>query len=102
MAVALYVNKSRQLPNSKLMLSCLEDDGPQQVKFKAFNKQSAFNPHIINRLSDNINDFKLIYRSGKEVDYIPQSNVEFTVKRYREATGLSYQSLQFGLLFCEY
>ena len=69
MALAIYQN-GKQV--ATLNLGDLNDlDSADSLRLNAFNKQSAFNPHIIEALSEDINDYKLIYRSGVEVELLP-------------------------------
>ena len=72
-------------------MTCNDSDSADSLRLNAFNKQSAFNPHIIEALSEDINDYKLIYRSGVEVEFIPQSQEAFSLKKYKDAIGLPYQ-----------
>ena len=97
--MALYGMDNRQIPSSKLLVDCEESDGQQELKLKAFNKHCHYNPLLIGRLSDDLRDYKLIYRSGVEVDVVPGTSKKFTLLEYKEGVGLPYQSLHFGLLF---
>ena len=72
-------------------MTCNDSDSADSLRLNAFNKQSAFNPHIIEALSEHINDYKLMHRSGVEVEFIPQSQEAFSLKKYKDAIGLPNQ-----------
>ena len=97
--VSFYATNGRLIPNSKLLVECEEDDCAVDLKRKAFNKQCDYNPHLVDSMSSDIWDYKLIYRSGVEVEYIPGSNQPFKLSTYKDGVGVPYQSLLFGLQF---
>ena len=90
---------ARQLPGSRLTVDCPPHADADTVKDLAFEKQSNFNKHIISALSTDPQSYKLIYKSLEETIFIPGTSERFMLHAYKEAIGLPYQSLLFGLLY---
>ena len=80
-----------------MAVECEEDVTYETLRTLALSKIRLFFPHL---LPDGADDrYKLMYKGGTPVDPIPGTQESFTLKRFKEALGLSWGRLSFGLYY---
>ena len=58
-----------------------------QLKKAAVDKMVRYNRYLV---SHEIYDYRLCYKNGETVNFIPGNNVPFILRTYKENVGLSY------------
>lgn len=64
--------------------------GPFDVKKAAYDKIKRYNPDFA---AIDASSCKLVYKCGTRVQYLPGTNIPFTVKKYKEDLGVSYSKV---------
>lgn len=80
----------KQEKGSRLPIKVNTDWGPYPLKQAVFEK---FQRYHRNFHHNKISDFKLVYKSGEVIKYIPGTKTEFSVKKYKEDLGVGYHSI---------
>ena len=80
----------KQERNSRLPVIVNVNWGPFELKSAVFEKFSRYNKSFVGKKKE---DYKLVYKNGDIVRYIPGTQTQFTVKRYKEDLGVGYSAL---------
>lgn len=80
----------KQLKRSRLPVKVEVDWGAYQVKQAIFNKLERYNNVVKGR---EISSFRLTYKSGETVRYLPGTKIDFTIKEYKNDSGVGYSSI---------
>ena len=75
------------------------DWGPYDLKTAACEKHCRYNPSLKGKSKT---DFRLTYKSGETVKYIPGTETPFTIKLYKEDLGVGYSRITLYLIEYEY
>lgn len=73
--------------------------GDQRLKEAVFEKFVRYNRKGFE--GKIILDYKLVYKNGETIRYIPCSTTNFMIKPYKEDLGTDYNSILVYLLECE-
>ena len=85
----------KQEKGSRLPVKVQTSWGPYDLHTAVFEKFNRYNRYCSEKLKE---DFKLIYKNGETIKYIPGTNIPFTVKAYKDDLGVGYSAVVVYLL----
>lgn len=72
--------------------------GSSELKTVIYEKMCRYHKHVGDF---EISDYKLVYKTGESVKFIPGTKTPFTVEAYKADLGVGYQNLTFYLMLYE-
>ena len=93
------VGNIKQIKGSRLPVKVEVDWGSYQLKNAVFDKLERYNNLVKGKRKSS---YRLAYRNGETVKYLPGTEIEFTVKKYKEDLGVGYSSILVYLIEYEY
>lgn len=84
------------------MVEVPEDCDYYRLRELAFAKLLDFFPHIIKGLSSESRDYRVNFKGGADVEYIPGTTDPFRLDAFKNVVGLPWARLAFGLNYGKY
>ena len=69
--------------------------GPDELKSAIYQKITRYHKYIADFEKC---DYKLVYKSGESIRFIPGTKTPFTIENYKKDLGVGYQNLNFYLM----
>ena len=85
----------KQMKGSRLPIKVNTDWGPHPLKEAVFENFQRYNKSLA---LNTIHNFKLVYKDGDLIRFIPGTKIDFTVKGYKEDLGIGYSAIVVYLL----
>lgn len=89
----------KRLKGSRLPVKVSVDWGAYQLKKAVFSKFERYDNVVKGR---QISSFRLSYKNGETVRYLPGTKTEFTIKDYKNDLGVGYSSIVIYLVEYQY
>ena len=85
----------KTVPHRRLRVEVPENVNYGQLFEASMKKQTDFHPHLMP--SRAAGDYELLFSSGRSARTIPGTDEEFTLNKYKHASGKIYSQMSFML-----